>query len=164
VTTPTIETVDAEGTFKAWATAYPGLTGTGGAISAGLHQLDARSPAKGAVAQYRVTARTPGDTWDQIRYSVQVRSVGGTGGALAQASLGARRLVEALSTLAGQPAVVQTALGEWVRIVTSADISGPTLTGVANGQVTYSVDATLCCQPIGPPYGTGLYGTGPYGG
>lgn len=161
----TIETVDVEGVIKEWAATYPGLTGPTGAISAGLHLTTPRSPASGAIGQIRVTSRTPTDLWDTARINVRIKASGGTGGAVAQASRAGRALVEALSELSGQPTLVQTALGDWIRIVTVADISGPAPVGEGTGgEVTYAVDATICCQPTTAPYGAGPYGVGTYGG
>lgn len=146
-----IETVDAEGAVRAYLATVAGLTGPGGAIAAGVHQSPGRSPARGAVAEFDVSSRTPDDTEDEFRVSFRIKAIGGAAGAKAQAQLGGRRLVEALGEMSGNGVVVQTALGEWVRILTTADISGPAWTGDVGGESTYTVDATLCCQPATAP-------------
>jgi hypothetical protein len=48
---------DAEGAVIAWAQSFPGLTGRGNPLSAGLHVTEIRSPAEGAVGYVEVVDR-----------------------------------------------------------------------------------------------------------
>lgn len=142
-----IEAVDVEGAVRAYLTGVPGLCGAGNPVRAGFHLGNPRSPSAGVIGGIEVgTPRTVDDTVDTARVTVRLRAVGSEDGARGTCETAARATANALNALNGVGAVVTTARGDAVRVVT-VQAGGPAIVGDVGGEVTYAVDATVVCQP-----------------
>jgi hypothetical protein len=134
---------DAEGAVIAWAQSFPGLTGRGNPLSAGLHVTEIRSPAEGAVGYVEVVDRSGDDVSDTPRVSVAVLAK-----SRGVAELAARAYGNALDRLTGYAPTVTTARGERVKIWGAGDVAGPTYSGDVGGEHSYRVDCTFVLTPL----------------
>lgn len=160
-----IELVDVEGAVRSWLTGYPGLTGAGGALVAGVHLGQPRSPAKGAVAGMTLVGpRSLSDVSDDARVSFRVQAVGSERGVRELVGSAMRALIRAVLALQDGGRVVQTRRGDWVRLLVAGDTTGPIDGGDYGGEYSQVFDALFRCQATSIPYGAGVYGAGPYGG
>lgn len=145
-----IEAVDVEGAVKAYLAGYPGLTGPGNPLAGGIHLGHPRLPAVGAIGEIRSgPSRAIDDTWDQARIEVYVRAAGKAARSVAES--GCRAVAVALLAVCGPQPVVQTARGDWVKILRIGNGSGPSIAGDLGSEVVYVFDCDVQCQPATGP-------------
>ena len=146
-----IEVTDVRGAVRSYLTAYPGLTGAGNPLAAGVHLGRVRSPSKGAIAGVEVGRRDLSDISDDARLTFRISAVGGEQGPLELVDYAAGALIRAIVALQDGQQVVQTRRGEWVRLLIAGDVAGPTDAGDYGGEISVVVDALFRCQTATGP-------------